>query len=203
MLTSGSLTSLTAQRNFIRISMNFRLIAALTTLLLAGCLTATENGDRVFRDGEKQGRVTSDNPLYREREAPELTGHDRDLRTIDEDRLLQEVSEFVVYVHDLIESGDYERWRKFLTSEYIEHYSDTDLLSDLSERAVLRRLNQQLRTLEDYFHNVVRASRTDVAVEEIDIYDESRALALAEVDGREAVLFHLRNEGDHWKIDRF
>lgn len=123
--------------------------------------------------------------------------------TLDDDILLEMVGAFVRDVHELIANGEYEEWRALLTERYIEHYSDNDVLEAMSESPILKRKNVTLDGLRDYFEHVVRASRTDVEVEDVEVRDENTALALGEVDDEPVVLFNLVRDNEDWKIDRY
>lgn len=125
------------------------------------------------------------------------------IEELEEDILLEMVGEFVDNVHERIANGDYEGWRERLTEEYVAHFSDEDVLESLSDSPVLRRNNVSLDGLRDYFEHVVRASRTDVEVEEVEVRGSDTALAISEVDGEPVVLFSLIRDDRDWKIDRY
>jgi len=125
------------------------------------------------------------------------------VESLDDDLLIEMVAAFVDEVHELIASGEYDEWRALLTTRYIEHYSDDDVLAAVSESPVLKRRGVTLDGLRDYFEHVVRASRTDVDVRAVEVQGENSALALSEVDGEPVVLFNLVRDREHWKIDPY
>ena len=84
----------------------------------------------------------------------------------------------------LINAQDYEGWRSYLTSAYIARTSDPKFLDVASHSGVLQKSGIVLRTLKDYFENVVVRSRVQASLTDINFLDETHVKALTIVDGR-------------------
>lgn len=162
-----------------------------------------EATDPAEPDREEPPADTEDTEKTEESGEESLEDGNDSIEELDEEILLEMVGEFVDDVHERIANGDYEGWRERLTEDYVAHFSDEEVLETLSDSPVLRRNNVSLDGLRDYFEHVVRASRTDVEVEEVEVRGSDTALAISEVDGEPVVLFNLIRDDRDWKIDRY
>lgn len=119
------------------------------------------------------------------------------------DQTFTEVEETIAELNEIISNGDFSRWQTYLTDDYRRTYSDSRVLEESSQSAILRRNNITLRTLEDYFRFVVVPSRANVRLDEIVFVDAVTVEAIMEVEGEKYLLYNLTKAGDRWKIDTF
>lgn len=101
----------------------------------------------------------------------------------------------------LIRAKDFESWKTYLTPDYIAYYSDPAVLAKLSESPVLKREGIVLRSLEDYFLQVVYQSRQNARLDDIDFVGKDSIVAITvSPQGDRLVLYHLQRVNDSWKI---
>jgi hypothetical protein len=101
----------------------------------------------------------------------------------------------------LIAAKDFEAWTGHLTEEYRSYYSDPQVLAKLSESPILKREGIVLKTLRDYFFNVVYRSRQNARLDDIDFTGADSVIALTiSPKGDRLVLYYLERQNDTWKI---
>jgi len=115
-------------------------------------------------------------------------------------RTFEEVERFVGNLNEIIRRAQYDTWVTFLSAEYVSRTSDPQYLKEQSEKPLLRQNNVQLRTLRDYFEQVVVPSRVQATVDEIEFIDETRVKAITTIRNTRAVLYLLVREDGNWKI---
>jgi hypothetical protein len=115
-------------------------------------------------------------------------------------RTFQEVQDVVAAITKIIAAGDYDGWRGYLTEEYIQSRSSAGFLADASNAAVLRKNGIVLKSLRDYFDNVVVRSRLQATLDDIQFLDETHVKAIALVQGTPVILYYLVHENGRWKI---
>jgi len=116
-------------------------------------------------------------------------------------RTFDEVKVVIADLTSLINAQDYEGWRSYLTNAYIARTSDPKFLDVASHSGVLQKSGIVLRTLRDYFENVVVRSRVQATLTDINFLDETHVKALTIVDGRPVILYYLVREDGRWKVD--
>jgi hypothetical protein len=108
---------------------------------------------------------------------------------------------FVDTLNSIIRARNFEAWKRNLTKEYIEYYSNSIVLATLSESSVLQRMKITLRSLYDYFIYVVYPSRQNVRVDDIDFIRENRIVVISlNSKGERLVLYDLEKVDDSWAI---
>lgn len=112
-----------------------------------------------------------------------------------------DIKSLIEKLNDIIRRRDYNAWIECLTEEYLVHYSDPVILAEISQEPVLRRYGITLRTLQDYFNNVVFPSRQNMRIDDIEFMGPDRVEAIT-VNAKEErlVLYNLEKIGDTWKI---
>ena len=107
-------------------------------------------------------------------------------------------------ISSLVIRQDYNGWLKFLTADYIQYYSDADVLNKISidlQKSTGYRV--KLRTLRDYFKYVVVNSRIDVKLDKIEFLDENRIVAESIINDKPYILYYLEKKDDEWKIGKW
>ncbi len=114
-----------------------------------------------------------------------------------------EIEALVDTLNDVIAARDFERWRSHLSAGYTETFSDPEVLRRMEQAPVLRTAGVRLRSLQDFFVHVVVPSRHDVHMSDLHVEHETQITALAEVQGRDVVLYRLIWEEEEWKVAPF
>lgn len=112
----------------------------------------------------------------------------------------REVQDVVAAITRIIAAGDYDGWQSYLTVDYAASRSSADFLADASNSGVLKKNGIVLKTLRDYFDNVVVRSHLQATLDDIQFLDETHVKALALVQGTPVILYYLVQENGRWKI---
>lgn len=112
-----------------------------------------------------------------------------------------DIRAFIENLNQIIRHKDYAAWISHLDSDYIAYYSDPAVLEQLSQSPVLQRLGVKLRTLKDYFINVVYPARQNDRVDDVEFIGEKLVKAITiSPKGERLVLYSLGKYGEVWKI---
>jgi hypothetical protein len=175
----------------------------LVLLLFSGC-AGTENDAAPVQ--EPQG------PVLREEPAPAPPGPSVDTTAaaengyeMDEQRYEKTKKDLSVLVDELnriIARQDYGEWLEYLTTDYIDYYSDPDVLNELSQSPLMTKYNIKLRSLKDYFNYVVVGSRKDVHIDDINAISDRKVKVYMIVNDEPIVVYTLEKVGERWKITK-
>jgi hypothetical protein len=112
-----------------------------------------------------------------------------------------DVREFIESINQIIRRQDYDAWLAHLTEDYIQYYSDPVVLLQYSEYPIIKRSGIKMKTLKDYFADVVYPSRQNDKVDDIEFVDENLIKAITvSLKGDRNILYMLEKHGDTWKI---
>ena len=103
-------------------------------------------------------------------------------------------------ITNLVSTGDYDGWLSYLTEEYVASRSSTAFLADASKAPVLKKNGIVLKSLKDYFNNVVVQSHLQATLDDIQFIDETHVKAIALVQGTPVILYYLVHEDGRWKV---
>lgn len=98
-------------------------------------------------------------------------------------KTFREVQEVVQAITTLVSTGDYDGWLSYLTEDYVASRSSAAFLADASKAPVLRKNSIVLKSLKDYFNNVVVQSHLQATLDDIQFLDETHVKAIALVQG--------------------
>jgi hypothetical protein len=115
-------------------------------------------------------------------------------------KTFREVQDVIASITRIIAAGDYDGWKLYLTEEYIASRSSAGFLADASNAAVLKKNGIVLKSLRDYFSNVVVRSHLQATLDDIQFLDETHVKALALVQGNSVILYYLVHENGRWKV---
>jgi len=115
-------------------------------------------------------------------------------------RTFDEIESFIGDLNRIIREEDFQAWVSHLSEEYIRTTSDPAYLEAQSEQPVLKQNHIQLKSLEDFFHQVVVPSRSQAQLDKIEFLDENHVKAISVVRGTRVVLYLLAREQGIWKI---
>ena len=112
-----------------------------------------------------------------------------------------EVEAVILELNQIIFRGEFENWKTYLTDRYLEFHSDPEVLSRLSNQPILAQNNIRLRSLRDYFEDVVVPSRARARLDDLIFYSDTLVEAVTDFRGQRVILYLLRKIGGEWKID--
>ena len=115
-------------------------------------------------------------------------------------KTFREVQDVIAAITRIIAAGDYDGWKDYLTEEYIQSRSSAGFLADASNAGVLKKNGIVLKSLRDYFDNVVVRSRLQATLDDIQFLDETHVKAIGLVQGTPVILYYLVREDSRWKI---
>lgn len=112
-----------------------------------------------------------------------------------------EVEAVIERLNEIISRRQFETWKTFLTERYIEYHSDPEVLAQLSRQPILAQNNIRLRSLSDYFQDVVVPSRARARLDDLIFYSDTLVEAVTDFRGQSVILYLLRKVDGVWKID--
>jgi hypothetical protein len=115
-------------------------------------------------------------------------------------RTFDEVQAVIADLTRIIAEGDYSQWLTYLTTYYVRTSSSAAFLEDVSHSGVLKKNGIVLKSLKDYFDNVVVRSRLQARLEEINFVDATHVKAITRIQGSPVILYYLVQEEGRWKI---
>jgi hypothetical protein len=115
-------------------------------------------------------------------------------------RTFSEVEEVIAALTRIIADGDYDRWVTYLTTDYVSTTSSSRFLADASSSGVLQKNGIVLRSLRDYFNNVVVRSRVQATLDDITFVDATHVKAITRIQDSPVILYYLVREQGRWKV---
>ncbi|MFW6313739.1 MAG: hypothetical protein ACOC2N_07635 [Spirochaetota bacterium] len=191
------------------------LFSAITiTLLFAGCATDPDPVVVVVDEPEREP-VPEPEPEPEGVEAePEIAVEEPEPEPVVEEptgpievpehlynQAFSEVESLIGELNEIIYRGQFETWKSYLTDRYLEYHSDPDVLRRISQQPILAQNNIKLRSLHDYFEDVVIPSRARARLDDLIFYSDSLVEAVTEFRGQRVILYLLRKIDGEWKID--
>jgi len=120
-----------------------------------------------------------------------------------------EVQQFIEKLNQIIRTRNYNAWRETLSQEYINLYSSSAKLKEISDEPTMKRANIVLRNLNDYFTRVFVPARNPdrVQIDSIDIEFVTTNRVRAFItrtnnagDETREILYNLEKINNVWKI---
>ena len=112
------------------------------------------------------------------------------------------VEAFIEMLNKIIGDSNFDEWRRHLTRDYIDFYSNLSNLRVVSQEPALKRHNIVLTSLRDYFVYVIAPSRADVRLDSISFIDDNNIRAYMIIDGEPWLLYNLVRFNETWRIDK-
>jgi len=178
-----------------------RVLAALGSMALVSCATApappvavppppdavaTATGTEAVGPSEAAGGGEPGQPYVVSEEVYQKT--------------FEEIDGVIVELNAIIKARDFAGWNGRLSDAYRERTSSPDYLAGVSESAALRKNGITLRSLEDYFEQVVVPSRSSVKLDRLAFVDATHVKAITVIQGEPYILYWLVREDGTWKI---
>jgi len=118
---------------------------------------------------------------------------------------MAEVQKFIEEQNKIIKSKNFEAWKKSLSPQYFAEISSAENLRLMSEQPGMKTRKIVLRTVQDYFDNVVVPSRADLHVEEIEFLSANRVKAFTVTTNKAGEeqrirLYDLEKINNSWTI---
>ena len=114
-----------------------------------------------------------------------------------------DISELIQKLNGIIESKDFNSWKNYLSDDYVNYYSNPDVLKEKSQSPLLSKYKIVLRSLEDYFNYVVVGSRQNVKFDEIKALDRDHIKAYMFINTKAVIIYELIRIDNNWKIGKF
>jgi hypothetical protein len=111
-----------------------------------------------------------------------------------------EVELLIKTLNNLIKARDYLGWTKYLSKDYTAQMSKLDYLRQLNQSAMLQRNNIVLKSLQDYFLNVVVPSRANLRLDDLVFLSENVVEAIMIVGNRRVTVYRLIKVDNQWMI---
>ncbi len=185
-----------------------RVIFILFAFLLTGCPSAPEVVENPEDAREEQviDEVASEEAPEQDEaveQAPEQPDKEEDFVVTEEVfvETFQAVEEVIGELNALIRAGQYDRWIGYLTEEYINTFSDPDLLAELSQSDRLQANGIVLEDLQDFFTEVVVPSRANLRLDDLVFIDEDQVEAIMVIRDQRISVYRLRLIDNEWKIE--
>jgi len=125
------------------------------------------------------------------------------------DSTREEVKQFIEKLNQIVRTRNYNAWTGTLSQEYIDLYSSSSKLRELSEEPLMKKANITLRNLNDYFTRVFIPSRNPdrVQIDNIDIEFVTSTKVRAFTtrtnnagQNQREILYNLEKINNDWKI---
>ena len=112
----------------------------------------------------------------------------------------EDIRQLIDQLNAIIRDENYTKWLKFLTDEYIAHFSSAEVLKENSEQPLLKKYDIELLSLKDYFNYVVVPSRPNVRLDDLVFVDNEHVKAIMIFNGKRTILYLLKKNEEGWKI---
>ncbi len=184
-----------------------RLLSTLVVLILlfSACAGGPEPDDPVSRDVPAETEPEEPEPEEQEPEDAMAAEDDAEepIEVSEEvyEQTFDEIEATIEELNAVIGARDFDGWKTYLTEAYVEEYSDSERLAEISEMPILQRNDVTLTSLRDYFDWVVVPSRQDARLDDLRFLSENEVDAVMEINGDSVILYRLRKIDGRWKVD--
>jgi len=110
------------------------------------------------------------------------------------------IKQIIEALNLLIQSRDYKAWLENLSPAYREYFSRPEVLASQNDSKILQSKGIVLKSLEDYFLNVVVPSRANLRLDDISFLNENELDAIMQVGNRRVTVYSLIKISGKWKI---
>jgi len=178
-------------------------IYLVSSILLAGLFSCTtlppeEKTIEPSKEIVQEVVIPIENKSEKIEEKPSNTLSETEMETVETD-----ISELIEKLNGIIKSKDFIAWKQYLSQDYINYYSDPEVLKEKSQSPLLTKYKIVLRSLEDYFNFVVVGSRQNVKLDEIKALDRDRIKAYMFINNTSVIIYELIRIDNTWKIGKF
>jgi hypothetical protein len=111
-----------------------------------------------------------------------------------------EINQLVNKLNSIIASNQFAVWLTYLDPHYSALLSNPTYLKEISNIQRFRVQNIEVASIQDYFEHVVRPSRYNIRINNIDIFNPNRAIVYTVKNGEKLRVYDLAKGKDGWKI---
>ncbi len=111
-----------------------------------------------------------------------------------------DIEKFINRMNMIIKNEDFKSWKENLTDAYISLKSSKEELEYSSVKLSLIGRTVKLRSLKDYFFQLVVPSRENIVLDSLSFIDRDHIIAFIMKNNKKAILYSLEKNGDKWKI---
>jgi hypothetical protein len=115
-------------------------------------------------------------------------------------KTFEEIEGVIAELNAIIRARDFVRWEQRLTTAYRDRTSNPGYLAEVSQSEALKKKGVVLRSLEDYFNQVVVPSRSSVKLDQLAFVDATHVKAITVIQGESYILYWLVRENGTWNI---
>jgi hypothetical protein len=167
------------------------LLCLLTAIfMLVSCGSTTpQTGDRSVTEAQIRQKVANNggfNPSSITKEEKE--------------KVRESVNSYVSQLNAIIRRKDYNEWVTHLSPTWKGYLASPQNLSQASQAQRIRDSGIVLKSLFDYFINVVYPSRQNLRIDDIEFVDENKVKAYMINNGQRLRVYELERNGDTWRI---
>lgn len=188
-------------------SMNKHIKYLLITILLMGVLfvscQTTQEVDHNTIAEEPVEKPEVNEPLAEEVQKEVISEDESEYKVSEEiyQQTLDEIKELIDALNKIISNRKYDKWKLFLSEEYIKTYNDPVKLNQISEESQILAENKiVLSNLKDYFEWVVVPSRSAARVDDIIFMDDTHLVVYMNIKGNNTILYQLEKFDEKWEI---
>jgi len=143
-----------------------------------------------------------DNAVEKKEEKTSQPANNKNVTDAVYNKTFSDINDFILRLNQIIGDSKFDEWKKHLTKGYIDYYSNTENLRQISENPTLKKYKIVLRSLRDYFTYVVVPSRSEARLDSISFVDDNNIKAYMIIDGEPAILYNLVRIDNNWKIEK-
>lgn len=136
-------------------------------------------------------------------ESSEETKSEEEVFSVSEEvftETFEDIRKLISDLNAIIREENYDRWLRYLTAAYKEHFSSPEVLKEHSDQPLLKKYNINLTSMNDYFKWVVVPSRSNARLDDLVFIDNETVKAIMIIKDRRTILYLLEKDGDGWKI---
>jgi hypothetical protein len=115
-------------------------------------------------------------------------------------KTFEQIDGVIAELNAIIRARDFPRWEQRLSVPYRDRTSSPEFLAGVSESAALKKNGVTLRSLADYFNQVVVPSRSSAKLDRLAFVDATHVKAITVIQGEPYILYWLVREDGTWKI---
>jgi hypothetical protein len=118
----------------------------------------------------------------------------------EKEKVRENINIYVSQLNAIIRRKDYNEWLKHLSPAWESYLASRQNLMQASQAQRIRDNGIVLKSLFDYFVNVVYPSRQNLRIDDIEFVDENKVKAYMVNNGQRLRVYELERNGDTWRI---
>jgi hypothetical protein len=111
-----------------------------------------------------------------------------------------EISQLVTRLNSIISNNQFTVWKTYLDPHYEALLANPAYLREISNIDRFKMQRIMIGSVQDYFTYVVKPSRQNIRISDIDIFNPNRAIVYTVKNGEKLRVYDLAKGKDGWKI---